>query len=120
MNTGMLILAHIAVGVLLQVPRPRGTPNTTIRGSANTEAIATFDGIFKSADKKFLFIGVENGETMRMYITGSTKFIREGKPAHAKDFKTDEKVTVEAERDARLNMIAVRVELTPPPPAKPR
>ena len=45
-----------------------------------------------------------------MYITGSTRFIRDGKPAKASDFHTDENVTVDASRDARLNLLAVRVE----------
>ncbi|HVW87482.1 MAG TPA: hypothetical protein VHB50_22500, partial [Bryobacteraceae bacterium] len=62
-------------------------------------AIATFDGVFKSADRKFVEIQVESGETMRMYITHGTKFVRNGKPAHASDFHDGEKVTVDAERD---------------------
>ena len=77
-------------------------------------AIATFDGTFKSADKKYLIIAVEDGQTMRMYITHSTKFVRGGKPAHASDFHEGDPVTVDAERDARLNLLAVRVETKKP------
>jgi hypothetical protein len=84
-------------------------------GGANTDAIATFTGTFKIADKKFLTIEVEEGQSMRMYITGTTRFFRDGKPAHASDFHPDESITVDASRDARFNLMAVRVEhLTKP------
>jgi hypothetical protein len=99
--------------LLLQAPYPRypGQSRTPIPPSgANTDAVATFTGIFKIIDKKFLTIEVEEGQTMRMYVTGSTKFFRDGKPAKASDFHTDESVTVDASRDARFNLLAVRVE----------
>jgi hypothetical protein len=90
-----LILFTMAFG-LLQTPA----------GSA----IATFSGVFKSADKKYVVISLENGETMRMYVTRGTRFIREGKAARAGDFHDGEAVDVDAERDARMNLLAVRVE----------
>jgi hypothetical protein len=76
----------------------------------NRDAVATFDGVFKSADKKHVYVEVENGQTMEMYITGATKFIREGKPAKPADFQSGDPVTVDSSRDARFNLIAVRVE----------
>jgi hypothetical protein len=108
--------------LLLQVPYPRRLPQGQIPsapGGANTDAIATFAGTFKAADKKYLTIEVEEGQTMRMYITGSTKFFRDGKPAHASDFESGESVTVDASRDARFNLMAVRVERTPKPAKTP-
>ncbi len=75
-------------------------------------AIATFDGVFKNYNRKFVEMQVESGETMRMYVTRGTKFVRDGKAAHATDFHDGEKVTVDAERDLRMNLLAVRVELT--------
>jgi hypothetical protein len=77
-------------------------------------AIATFDGTFKSADKNHLTIAVEGGQTMRMFITHSTKFFRDGKPARASDFRAGDPVTVDTERDARLNLLAVKVEAKKP------
>ena len=88
----------------------QNTPDT--RGTV-TDAVATFEGKFKSADKKYVTVELEEGQTMRMYITGATKFFRDDKPAKASDFHPDDKVTVEASRDARLNLLAVRVSLTP-------
>lgn len=76
---------------------------------ADTDAVATFTGTFKSADKKFLFVDVENGNTMRMYITGATKFFRDDKPAKVSDFHSGDPVTVDVSRDARMNLLAVRV-----------
>lgn len=115
----MTCLANLALALTLlqyyprvRVPAPQVNP-----GGANTDAIATFTGTWKSADKKFLTIAVEEGQTMRMYLTGSTKFIRDGKPAKVSDFHPDEYVTVDAARDARLNLVAVRVEAVPPPKA---
>jgi hypothetical protein len=93
-----------------RVPRQQQTPNLP---GTNTDAVATFTGTFKSADKKYLFLEVEDGNTMRMYITGSTKFIRDDKPAKAADFHAGDNVTVDASRDARLNLLAVRVEAVP-------
>lgn len=105
-----LILALL----LLQVPYPRQAvprgQSPVAPSGANTDAVATFDGVFKIADKKYLTIEVEEGQSMRMYITGSTKFFRDGKPAKASDFHTDESVIVDASRDSHFNLLAVRVE----------
>lgn len=76
----------------------------------NTAAIATFQGEFKSADKKYVVVAVDEGESMRMFITRATRFLRDGKPARAADFHAGERVTVDAQRDLRMNMLAVRVE----------
>jgi len=73
-------------------------------------AVASFDGVFKAIEKGFVEIQVDSGDVMRMYLTHSTKFIRDGKPARAADFHEGDKVTAEATRDARMNLLAVRIE----------
>jgi len=78
------------------------------------DAVATIDGVFKTADKKFVEVQVESGDIMRMYITGKTKFVRDGKAVKASEFHDGEKVTADATRDARLNMLAVKIELVKP------
>jgi hypothetical protein len=78
--------------------------------------VATFTGAFKSADKKYLFLELEDGNTMRMFITGSTKFFRDDKPAKASDFHAGENVTVDAASDLRLNLLVVRVATVPAKP----
>jgi hypothetical protein len=83
-------------------------------------AIATFDGVFKTANSKFIEIQVESGDTMRMYLTHGTKFVKEGKSARAGDFHDGDKVTVDAERDVRMNLLAVRVESTKAEAKKPK
>jgi hypothetical protein len=93
-----------------RVPRQQQSPNLP---GTNTDAVATFTGAFKSADKKTLFLEVEDGNTMKMDITGSTKFFRDDKPAKASDFHQGETITVDASRDARLNLRAVRVATAP-------
>jgi hypothetical protein len=93
-----------------RAPRQQQTPNLP---GTNTDAVATFTGAFKSADKKTLFLEVEDGNTMKMDITGSTKFFRDDKPAKAADFHQGEAVTVDASRDTRLNLRAVRVATVP-------
>ena len=56
----MTFFAAVALAVsLLQIPT----------------AIATFEGVFKSSDKKYVNVQVESGETMRMYLTHGTKFV---------------------------------------------
>ncbi len=124
----MTALANLALAFMLlqyypyPYPRTRVPPPQTAPGGANTDAVATFTGTFKSADKKYVTITLDEGNSMRMYITHSTKFIRDGKPAKAKDFEADEYVSVDAARDARFNLIAVRVEAIkkPAPPKSPQ
>ncbi len=108
----------LALSLLMQAPRQRLPPQPGGLREAPQEAIATLNGIFKSADKKFVTVEVENDQLMRMYITGSTKFIRNGKPAKASEFENGEAVIVDSSRDARMNLLAVRVELvkSPGPP----
>jgi hypothetical protein len=106
----MNLAVQMALALMLmqgRVPLRQMSP-TGISG-ANTEAVATFAGTFKTIDKKFLIIEVEDGQVMRMYVTGSTKFVRDGKPSKAADFHTGESVTVDASRDARMNLLAVQV-----------
>jgi hypothetical protein len=54
-----------------------------------------------------------------MYITHGTKFFRDDRESKASDFQAGERVTVEASRDARLNMLAVRVTAAKPGRARP-
>ena len=101
----MSLLTSIAVLIaLLQVPAP---------------IPATFNGVFRSIESGYLVIEVENGSSMRMFTTRSTKFVREGKPAKASDFHDGDAVSVDAQRDARMNMVAVRVEAVRAKPPKP-
>lgn len=101
-------------------PRRAPPPPGGALPGAITDAVATFEGKFKSADKKYITIELDEGQTMRMYITGSTKFFRDDKAAKAGDFKTDERVSVDASRDQRMNLLAVRVaKVEPKPKAKP-
>ena len=77
---------------------------------AEPRAIATFDGAWKSGDRKQLYIAVDSGETMRMLVTRTTRFFLAGQPARVTDFREGDKVTVAAERDLYMNLLAVRVE----------
>jgi hypothetical protein len=117
----MLPVAHCVLALMLlqyvprqRVPLPPGAP-----GSTDTSAVATFTGTFKSADKKYLTIAVEQGQTLRMYITSTTKFFRDDMPAKVTDFREDEAVIVEASRDARQNLLAVRVATRAAAPSAP-
>lgn len=85
-----------ALALLLQEPQPTGIP-------------ASFSGTFKTAEHGRIVVEVEGGETMRMYVTHSTKYFRDGKPAKLGDFHNGDHVNVDAERDVRMNLLAVRV-----------
>lgn len=100
-------------------PGGRGYPSGGTGIGPVPDAVASFDGVFKTADKKFVEIQVDSGDIMRMYITGKTKFIRDGKPAKAADFHDGDKVVADATRDARLNLLAVRIENAKPEDRKP-
>ncbi|MES1261011.1 MAG: hypothetical protein ABUS49_04675 [Acidobacteriota bacterium] len=110
------LILPLALGISLaaQVRTPRaGRGGQADRIGSVVDAVATFDGVFKTADKKFIEIQVESGDTMRMYITHTTKFIRDGKTVKAADFHDGDKVTADATRDVRLNLLAVKIENKP-------
>jgi len=78
---------------------------------------ATFTGVFRGIESGgHLVLEVEGGHQMRMFVIGSTKFIRDGKTVKSSEFQDGEPVTVDAERDARMNLVALRVEKTKPIP----
>lgn len=81
----------------------------------NTDAVASFRGKVKSADKKQLILAVEEGESLRMFVTPKTRWIRNGTAAKPAEFHPGDGVDVDAARDVRLNLLAVKVEF----PAKP-
>jgi hypothetical protein len=102
----MSLPASIAVvfALLMQVPPP---------------VPATFTGVYRGIESGRVVIEVENGQNMRMFVTGSTKFIRDGKRSKASEFQDGDPVTVDAERDVRMNLVALRVENVKPKPPKP-
>jgi hypothetical protein len=83
-------------------------------------APATFSGVFRSIESGNIVVELENGQNMRVFVTGSTKFIRDGKPSHAAAFHDGDTISVDAKRDARMNLVALRVEaVKPKAPEKP-
>jgi hypothetical protein len=80
---------------------------------------ATFTGVYRGVESGRVVVEVESGQNMRMFVTGSTKFIRDGKKSKASEFHDGDAVTVDAERDLRMNLVALRVEALPAKPAKP-
>lgn len=80
---------------------------------------ATFNGLYRGMESGRLVIEVDNGQNVRMFVTGSTKFIRDGKRSKASEFHDGDAVAVDAERDIRMNLVAVRVEAVKPPVKKP-
>jgi hypothetical protein len=110
----LIIPLTLGLSLAAQVRTPRaGRGGQSDRIGSVVDAVATFDGVFKTADKKFIEIQVESGDTMRMYITHATKFIRDGKAVKASDFHDGDKVTADATRDVRLNLLAVKIENKP-------
>ena len=80
---------------------------------------ATFEGIFRQPERGQLVLETENGQSLRMFVTGATKFVREGKPSRLNAFHDGDPVSVDAGRDMLMNLVATRVELAKPKPAKP-
>ena len=78
---------------------------------------ATFTGTFQGIESGgHLVLEVEGGHQLRMFVLGSTKFIRDGKTVKSSEFHDGDPVSVDAERDARMNLVALRVEKTKPTP----
>jgi hypothetical protein len=80
---------------------------------------ATFTGVYRGVESGHVIIEVGPDRNMRMFVTGVTKFIREGKKSKASEFHDGDAVTVDAERDLRMNLVALRVEMVPPKAPKP-
>jgi hypothetical protein len=78
---------------------------------------ATFTGAFQGIVGGHLVLEVEGGHNLRMFVLRSTKFIRDGKTVKADDFHAGDRVAVDAERDARMNLVALKVEAVKPAPA---
>ncbi len=116
------LILPLALGLSLSAqvrpPRP-GFGRGDNLGSAVVDAVASFDGVFKSSDKKFVEIQVESGDVMRMYITSKTKFLLDGKAVKPSAFHDGDKVLADATRDARMNLLAVKIENKKPDDKKP-
>jgi hypothetical protein len=110
----LMLVPALALALTAQKRPPRMGRGDT--GGPVIDAIATFDGVFKAADKKFVEIQVESGDIMRMYLTHGTKFVRDGKNVKVSDFHNGDTVTVDATRDARMNLLAVKIETRKPEP----
>jgi hypothetical protein len=80
---------------------------------------ATFTGIYRGMESGRVIIEMGPDQNMRMFVTGSTKFIRDGKKSKASEFHDGDTVTVDAERDLRMNLVALRVEMVPAKAPKP-
>jgi hypothetical protein len=104
----MILLASIAIAFSLMQVAP-----------TSPTVPATFSGIYRGVESGRVIVEVESGQNMRMFVTGSTKFIRDGKKSKASEFHDGDAITVDAERDLRMNLVALRVEALPPKPAKP-
>ena len=120
MNSSFRLILPLALGLSLfaQVRPPRYGRGDNL-GSAVVDAVASFDGVFKTADKKFVEIQVESGDVMRMYITSKTKFLLDGKTVKPSAFHDGDKVLADATRDARMNLLAVKIENKKPDDKKP-
>jgi hypothetical protein len=82
---------------------------------------ATFTGTFQGIESGgHLVVEVEGGHQLRMFVIGSTKFIRDGKTVKSDSFHIGDPVSVDAERDARMNLVALKVEAAKPAAAKPK
>ena len=58
------------------------------------QVAATFTGVFRGIESGgHLVIDVEGGQPLRMFVIGSTKFIRDGKPAKASQFTDGDSVS---------------------------
>jgi hypothetical protein len=101
-----LFAAAVTMLALLQAPR---------------QIPATFTGVFRGVENGgHLVLEVEGGQQLRMFVIGSTKFIQNGRTVKASDFHDGDPVSVDAERDARMNLVALKVEAAKPkPPANP-
>ena len=78
---------------------------------------ATFTGTFQGIESGgHLVLEVEGGHDLRMFVIGSTKFIRDGKTVKPDEFHIGDPVSVDAERDVRMNLVAVKVEAAKPAP----
>lgn len=116
MTSFRTLIVLLAAAALSAQTRPRPIVPKGGAGALGTVdgAIASFEGVFKAADKKFVMIQVDSGDIMRMYLTHGTKFVRDGKNVKSSEFHEGDPVTAQATRDVRMNLLAVKIEAKKP------
>ena len=116
MTSFRTLVVLLAAATLSGQTRPRPIVPKGGAGALGTVdgAVASFEGVFKAADKKFVMIQVDSGEIMRMYLTHGTKFVRDGKNVKPAEFHEGDPVIAEATRDVRMNLLAVKIEAKKP------
>lgn len=78
-----------------------------------------FSGRIKSADAKSMAIETEDGRQLRIYITRSTRFVRDGETLKSVTLKPGTIVSVEARQNAEFFLYAVTVQIMKDPAPEP-
>ena len=91
-----------------------------LKTARDMKQVVSYEPLLESEDYDLGIVGRRaNGQNMRMFVSGSTKFIRDGKKSKVSEFHDGDPVTVDAERDVRMNLVALRVEVVQPKPPQP-
>ena len=71
-------------------------------------------GVVKAISNKSLTVEGEKGKTTTITILASTRFVKSGEPASAKDLKAGDRVVVEVGMASGGMVVAVEVRFGPP------
>jgi hypothetical protein len=100
----------------MQDPFPTGPPAGQTRGSSRQERnvdglLLGFGGRIRSVDAKAMVLATEDGRELRIFLTKSTKFVREGETLKTVALKPGMVVSVEARQNAEFFLFAVAVQI---------
>jgi hypothetical protein len=100
----------------MQNPFPTGPPAGQTRGSSKQERrvdgiLLGFGGRIRSVDAKAMVLATEDGRELRIFLTKSTRFVREGETLKTVTLKPGMVVSVEARQNAEFFLFAVAVQI---------
>ncbi len=115
---GLVLAAGILSGQVvppLQDPFPSGPPSSP-SGSSKQEPRADgvlfgFSGTIRSADQRAIILATNDGRELRIMITKSTRFTRDGEMLKSVVLKPGTEVSVEARQNAEYFLYAVTVQI---------
>ena len=89
-----------------------GVPSN-VPSTARKDVIVTFQGKLKQVKKKEILIQSDDNQLLTFRRAKTTKFTQDGKDIKATDIDLETPVTIEANEDVDLRMVAVNVKVSP-------
>jgi hypothetical protein len=115
---GVVLCAGAAAGQVIppmQDPFPTGPPSGKSGGTRQERrtdgVLLAFSGKIRTVDAKSLLLATEDGRELRIFLSKSTRYVREGETLKTVNLRPGTVVTVEARQNAEFFLYAVTVQI---------